>query len=338
MPDLHFEKKNILVTGGAGFIGSHLCERLIREGNRVVCIDNLSTGTVHNIDSLLPNSNFQFLRIDANEPIDLDKFTELAPFKLPFQGIQEIYHLACPTTIKQFDQFKIQTLLSNSLGNYQALELARKYRARLLFASSAVVYGPRKKDNPYLHEEDLDGGSDHLSQRACYDEGKRFSETMCATYRQVHGLEIKVARIFRTYGPRMPLNDGQLIPDFALSAIDGNDVVVYGGKPFHTSLMYVTDCVDGLLRLMKAPTDQWLVNLGSDVDHDIADIAQMILDMVGTTANVRHDAPMTFLSELGLPRITRAKELGWLPLVRIEDGLKKTIDYVKANKIEYSTL
>ncbi len=338
MSELHFEKKNILVTGGAGFIGSHLCERLIREGNRVICIDNLSTGTVHNIDSLLPNSNFQFLRIDANELIDLDKFTELAPFKLPFQGIQEIYHLACPTTIKQFDQFKIQTLLSNSLGNYQALELARKYRARLLFASSAVVYGPRKKENPYLNEDDLDGGADHLSQRACYDEGKRFSETMCATYRQVHGLEIKVARIFRTYGPRMPLNDGQLIPDFALSAIDGQDIVVYGGKPFHTSLMYVTDCIDGLIRLMKAPNDQWLVNLGSDVDHDIADVAQMILDMCGATAQVRHEAPMTFLSELGLPRITRAKELGWLPLVRIEDGLKKTIDYVKANKIEYSTL
>lgn len=338
MPELHFEKKNILVTGGAGFIGSHLCERLIREGNRVICIDNLSTGTVHNIDSLLPNPNFQFLRIDANESIDLDKYTELAPFKLPFQGIQEIYHLACPTTIKQFDQFKIQTLLSNSLGNYQALELARKYRARLLFASSAVVYGPRKKDNPYLSEEDLDGGADHLSPRACYDEGKRFSETMCATYRQVHGLEVKIARIFRTYGPRMPLNDGQLIPDFALSAIDGQDIVVYGGKPFHTSLLYVTDCVDGLIRLMKAPADQWLVNLGSDVDHDIADIAQMILTMCGATADVRHEAPMTFLSELGLPRITRAKELGWLPLVRIEDGLKKTIDYVKANKILYSTL
>lgn len=339
MAELHFEKKNILVTGGAGFIGSHVCERLIREGNRVICVDNLSTGTVRNIDSLLPNPNFQFLRLDINEPFELESFGELAAFKLPFQGIQEIYHLACPTSIKQFDQFKIQTLLSNSLGNYRVLELARKYRARILLASSGVVYGARRKDNPYVTEEDAGGTSlDHLSPRACYDEGRRFSETMFATYRQVHGIEAKVARVFRTYGPRMPLGDGQLIPDFALSAIDGQDIVVFGGKPFHTSLMYVTDCVDGLVRLMKAPNEQWLVNVGSDVDHDIADVAQMILDMVGTKVNVRHEAPLTFLSELALPRVQRAKELGWLPLVRLEDGLRHTIDYVKANKILLTTL
>jgi UDP-glucuronate decarboxylase len=338
MPELTFEKKNILVTGGAGFIGSHLCERLIKEGNRVICVDNLSTGTVRNIDALLPNPDFQFLRLDVNEPFELETFTELAAFKLPFQGIQEIYHLACPTSIKQFDQFKIQTLLANSVGNYRALELARKYRARILFASSSVIYGPRRRDNPYVTEEDVGAGLDHLSPRACYDEGKRFSETMFSTYRQVHALEVKVARIFRTYGPRMPLFDGQLIPDFVLAAIDGQDIVVYGGEPFHTSLMYVTDCVDGLVRLMKAPSEQWLVNIGTDVDHDVAEVAQMILDKVGTKANIRHDAPLTFLSELALPRLTRAKELGWLPLVRIEDGLAKTIDYVKANKILLTTL
>ncbi|OGL95862.1 hypothetical protein A2348_00425 [Candidatus Uhrbacteria bacterium RIFOXYB12_FULL_58_10] len=338
MPELVFEKKNILITGGAGFIGSHLCERLVHEGNRVICIDNLSTGTVRNIESLLPNPNFQFLRLDVNDPIDLDGHAELAAFKLPFQGIQEIYHLACPTSIKQFDQFKIQTLLSNSVGNYRVLELARKYRARMLFASSGVVYGPRRIDDPYVVEDQEGIVLNHLSTRACYDEGKRFSETMFATYRQVHGLEVKIARVFRTYGPRMPLNDGQLIPDFALSAIDGQDVVVYGGAPFHTSLLYVTDCVDGLIRLMKAPTDHWLVNIGSDVDLDIAQVAQMVLDIVGAKAAIRHDVPMEFLSELALPRIGRAKELGWLPLVRLEDGLKQTIDYVRANKILLTTL
>ncbi len=338
MADIKFEKKNILVTGGAGFIGSHLCERLIREGNRVICVDNLSTGAVFNINSLLPNPNFQFLRLDINEPIDLEQYAELASFKLPFQGIQEIYHLACPTSVKEFDQYKIQTLLANSTGNYRVLELARKYRARVLFASSAVVYGTRDKGNPFVTEEDMGTGLDHLSPRACYDEGKRFSETMFSTYRQVHGLEVKVARIFRTYGPRMPLGDGQLIPDFVLSAIDEQDIVVYGGKPFHTSLMYVTDCVDGLIRLMKAPTEQWLVNFGSDVDHDIADVAQTILNIVGSKVGVRHDAPLLFLSELALPRCARAKELGWLPLVRLEDGLRHTIDYVKANKILLTTL
>jgi UDP-glucuronate decarboxylase len=338
MAELTFDKKNILVTGGAGFIGSHLCERLIREGHRVICLDNFSTGNVRNIDALLPNPSFQFLRLDANEPFDLDAFPELAAFKLPFQGIQEIYHLACPTSVKQFEQFKVQTLLANSVGNYHVLELARKYRSRMVFGSSGVVYGPRKKDDPYVVEEQEGLVLDHLSPRGCYDEGKRFSETMCATYRQVHGLEVKVARIFRTYGPRMPLNDGQLIPDFALSAIDGQDVVVYGDAPFHTSLLYVTDCVDGLVRLMKAPADQWLVNIGSDVDHDIAEVARQILDIVGTSASVRHEAPMTFLSELALPRIGRAKELGWLPLVRLEEGLKQTIDYVKANKLLLATL
>ena len=333
-----FERKNILVIGGAGFIGSHLCERLIREGHRVICVDNLSTGTVRNIDSLLPNSNFQFLRLDVNEPFELETHSELAAFKLPFQGIQEIYHLACPTSVRQFDQYKIQTLLANSVGNYHVLELARKYRARILFTSSAVVYGQRRKDDPYVVEDEEGLSLDHLSPRACYDEGKRFSETMFATFREVHGLEVKIARLFRTYGPRMPLNDGQLIPDFVLSAIDGKDIAVYGGEPFHTSLLYVTDCVDGLVRLMKAPSDQWLVNLGSDEDRDIADVARMILDMVGTKAGIRHEAPLMFLSELALPRIARAKELGWLPLVRIEDGLRQTIDYVKANKILLTTL
>ncbi len=338
MAELKFEKKNILVTGGAGFIGSHLCERLIREGNRVICLDNLSTGAVHNMDQLLPNPNFQFLRLDVNDAIDLEQYAELAAFKLPFQGIQEIYHLACPTSVKDFDQYKIQTLLANSTGNYRVLELARKYRSRILFASSSVVYGTRDKANPFVSEETVGAGNDHLSPRGCYDEGKKFSETMFSTYRQVHGLEVKVARIFRTYGPRMPLNDGQLIPDFVLSAIDANDIVVYGGKPFHTSLMYVTDCVDGLIRLMKAPHEQWLVNFGSDVDHDIADVAQIILKTVGTSVGVRHDAPLMFLSELALPRCSRAKELGWLPLVRLEDGLRHTIDYVKANKILLTTL
>jgi UDP-glucuronate decarboxylase len=338
MAELTFERKNVLVTGGAGFIGSHLCERLVREGHRVICLDNLSTGTVRNIDSLLPSPNFQFLRLDVNDPIDLESHAELAAFKLPFQGIQEIYHLACPTSVRQFDQYKIQTLLANSTGNYRILELARKYRARILFASSAVVYGPRRAAQPFVAEDEAGLALDHLSPRACYDEGKRFSETMFSTYRAVHGLEVKVARLFRTYGPRMPLSDGQLIPDFILSAIDGTDVVVYGGAPFHTSLLYVSDCVDGLVRLMKAPAEQWLVNLGSDVDCDMAEVAQSIIRMIGSQSGIRHDSPLEFLSELALPRLARAKELGWLPLVRLEDGLKQTIDYVKANKILLSTL
>src|SRR3989339_1463419 len=233
MSELSFEKKNILVTGGAGFIGSYLCEELLREGHHVICVDNFATSDVKNIDSLLQNPNFRFIRLDVNQPFDLDQFTELAEFKIPFQGIQEIYHLACPTSIRKFDQFKIQTLLSNSLGNYHVLELAKKYRSKILLGSSSVVYGQRNSTDPYVSEEET-GIVDHLTPRACYDEGKRFSETMFETYRQVHELEIRIARIFRTYGPRMPLQDGHLIPDFILNALDGKDLLMHGGEEFST--------------------------------------------------------------------------------------------------------
>lgn len=337
MADAAFEKKNILVTGGAGFIGSHLCERLVRDGHRVVCVDNLATGHVRNIEHLLSNPNFQFLRLDINEAFDLEKYTELSAFKLPFQGIQEIYHLACPNSIKQFDQFKIQTLLSNSVGNYHILEIGKKYRSKLLFASSSVVYGTRDKAQPVV-DESVIGSVDILSPRACYDEGKRFSETMFETYAQVHGLDVKIARIFRTYGPRMPLFDGQLIPDFVLSALDGKDLIVYDEGNFRTSLVYVTDVIDGLLRLMRSPAGTGPVNIGSDVDLHIMDVAKEIVRMLGSNSKVVAGQDLLFLSELPLPRIERAKELGWIPLVRLEDGLAKTIEYMKANRILLSTL
>ncbi len=332
------EKKNILVTGGAGFIGSHLCERLLDGGNRVICIDNFSTSHEQNINQLLQHPDFQFLRLDVNEPIDLEKFPELDGFKIKFAGIQEIYHLACPTTIKKFDQFKMQTLLSNSVGNQHILDVAVRYKAKVLLSSSAVVYGPRR-EGVKMFREDSEGILDHLSPRACYDEGRRFSETMFETYAQVHGIEVKIARIFRTYGPRMPLFDGHLIPDFVLNAIDGKDLVIYGDEKFSTSLVYVTDVVDGLVRLMGTGKEVKIVNLGSDVDLPIADVAKKVIEMVGSTSAVKFEAPLVFLTSLGLPDITQAKEaLGWLPLVRLEDGLRKTIEYVKANKILLTSL
>ncbi len=328
---LTFEKKNILVTGGAGFIGSHVCEALLRDGHRVICVDNFATSDVKNIDSLLQNQNFRFIRLDVNQPFDLEKSTELAEFKLPFQGIQEIYHLACPTSIKNFDQFKIQTLLSSSIGNYFVLELAKKYRSKILFASSSVVYGSRPDRTAPVLETDQ-GVMDQLSPRACYDEGKRFSETMFETYAQVHGLDARIARIFRTYGPRMPLFDGQLIPDFILNALDGKDVVLNGGMNFHSALCYVTDIVDGMMRVMKAVEYTGPVNLGSDVDLLLSDVAQKVLDMTQSPSKMVEGEGFAFLSELALPNINRAKELGWFPLVRLEDGLRRTIEYLKANK------
>lgn len=329
---LTFEKKNVLVTGGAGFLGSHVCESLLRDGHHVICIDNFATADVKNIDTLLQNQNFRFIRADVNQPIDLERYAELAEFKLPFQGIQEMYHLACPTSIKKFDQFKIQTLLSNSIGNYHVLELARKYRSKILLASSSVVYGARANRTTSVSEED-EGTMDHLSPRACYDEGKRFSETMFETYRQVHGLDIRIARIFRTYGPRMPLFDGHLIPDFILSALENKDLVLNGGLDFRSALCYVTDVVDGMMRMMKAAEYPGPVNLGSDVDLKLSDVAQKVIEMTDSTSKIVAGENFAFLSELALPNINRAKELGWFPLVRLEDGLRRTIEYLKANKI-----
>jgi UDP-glucuronate decarboxylase len=327
-----FENKNILVTGGAGFIGSHMCERLLRDGHRVVCVDNLSTGDSKNISSLLQNPNFRFIRLDINEAIELEGYSELAAFKLPFQGIQEIYHFACPTSIKNFDQYKIQTLLSNSVGNYHVLELAKKYRAKILFGSSSVVYGERKNGTLLVKEDDL-GIVNHLTPRACYDEGKRFSETMFETYRQVHGLEIRIARMFRTYGPRMSLFDGQLIPDFIVDALDNKDLVSYGGKDFKTSLLFITDAIDGLTRVMNTDQYDGPINVGSDVDLSLGEIAQMIVEMTDSSSGIVDGENFAFLSEQTLPRIDKAKALGWFPLVRLEDGLRRTVDYMRANKL-----
>lgn len=326
-----FEKKNILVTGGAGFIGSHLCERLLSEG-RVICVDNFVTSQESNIDLLLKNPDFEFIRHDVNVPFDLESFPELARFKIKFQGIQEIYHLACPTSPKKFDQYRMQTLIANSLAMKNVLDLAVRYHAKFLQASASVVYGPRPADNHPYHESD-EGTVNALSPRSCYDEGKRYAETMCETYHAVHGIEVKIARIFRTYGPRMALFDGQMIPDFITSALDGKDVVIYGDETFTTSLVYVADVVDGMMKLMQAPADIGPVNLGSDQDVRLIDVASRIIEMTGSASKITFEEPLLFMTPLGLPDIGKARDrLAWIPLVRLDEGLKRAIDYTIAHK------
>lgn len=326
-----FDKKNILVTGGAGFIGSFLCERLLKTA-RVICVDNFVTSSEANIDFLLKNSDFEFIRHDVNQPLDLEALPELARFKMKFQGIQEIYHLAAPTSPKKFDQFRMQTLLTNSVGTKNILDLAVKYRAKTLVASSSVIYGTRPSDmHPF--EEHETGSADTQSPRACYDEGKRFMEAACSTYANVHDIDVKIARIFRTYGPRMPLFDGHMIPDFILDALDGKALEVFGDETFSTSLCYVDDCVDGLLKLMDTPKGIGPVNIGSDQDLPIIDVAQRILEMTGSNSNISFQPSLEFMTQLGLPSITKAKDrLGWLPLVSLDDGLKQVIDYTIAHK------
>ncbi len=326
-----FEKKNVLVTGGAGFIGSHLCESLLNEA-KVICVDDFSNTTAKNIDHLMQFENFEFIKHNMNEPLDLEVYPELEKFKVKFQGIQEIYHLACPTSAKNFDSLKMETLRSNSIGVINALEMALRYKSKFLYASSAVVYGPRRDDRDFFLEED-EGTMNHLSPRGSYDEGKRFGETCVATYEQVHGLDVKIARIFRTYGSRLKLFDGQMIPDFILDALDNKDLTVYGGEDFKTSLMYVSDLIDGMQRLMKAPPGIGPVNFGGTIAHNIADVAQMIIEKTNSSSKVNIVDPLEFMSPLGMPSITKAKErLGWLPLVRLEDGISKSIDYTIAHK------
>lgn len=327
----HFEKRNVLVTGGAGFIGSHLCDRLIREAN-VICVDNFITSSVANIDHLLREPNFEFINHDITQPFELNRFSELERFKVKFNGIQEIYHLACPISKKHFDDFKIATVLTNSIGVKNVLDLAVENHAKVLYASSSVLYGDRRGESRLVKETD-ECRLDHLTFRGAYDEGKRFSESILQTYAEVYGLDIKIARIFRTYGPRMKIFDGNLIPDIVLNALEGKDIIISGDEETNTSLANVADIVDGMMRLMSSPIEITLVNLGSDQQIRLVSVAQKVMNIIGSSSRVRFEPHVHQYIDAGLPDISRARELlGWVPLVRLEDGLREMIDYANSNR------
>jgi len=326
-----FEKKNVVITGGAGFIGSHLCERLLKEA-KVICIDDLSNSSIGNIEHLLQYPDFEFIKYDVNNPIDLDAFDELDKFRVKYQGVQEIYHLACPTSPKNFEQLKIHSLWANSMAMISTLDLAVKYKAKYVFGSSSVVYGSPTESNTTFSEPE-EGIVNHLSPRACYDEGKRFAETCVETYRQVYGIDGKSARIFTTFGPRMRLRDGLLIPDFIINALDSRDLTIYGDGLMSQTFVYVSDVVDGLVRLMQSGPDISIVNLGSDHLINVSEVAQKIIQMTQSQSKVVFEKELIFLTKKGIPDLQVAKEkLDWIPLVLLEDGLRKTIDYAIANK------
>lgn len=326
-----FEKKNVLVTGGAGFLGSHLCERLLKEA-KVICVDDLSNSTIQNIDHLLQYPDFEFIKYDVNKPLNLDQFDELDKFKVKFQGIQEVYHLACPTSPKNFETHKLESLWANSNSMINTLDLAVKYRARYLFASSSVVYGAPSPDFKVFSEID-EGLVDHLSPRGCYDEGKRFAETCVETYRQVYSLDAKIARIFTTYGPRMKLRDGLAIPDFIIDALEDRNLVIYGSGDMEQTYCYITDMIDGIVRLMHSDFDVPVVNLGHDQVFRVEDVAKKIIAMTNSNSQVVFEEPLVFLTPKGIPDLTLAKEnLEWIPLISLDDGLRNTIDYASANK------
>lgn len=326
-----FEKKNVLITGGAGFIGSHICDALVKEA-KVICLDNLISGSLENIEHLLRNPDFIFIKQDISEPFDLSKWPELKRFKVEFQGVQEIYHLACPTSPKDFEKYKLETIKANSVGTAQILDLASAWRAKVFYASSAVVYGNLPREISSVSENDQ-GELDHLSPRACYDEGKRFAETMVETYKDMHKMETRLARIFRTYGPRMRLQSGEMIPDFVVSALEDKPLTIYGNQDFNTSLCYITDIVDGILKLMNSERDPGPVNLGSDQIYNIKDVADKIIALTGSKSKIIFADPLLFMRPQPLPNIRRAKdELGWFPIVRLEDGLNRMIEYTRGQK------
>lgn len=325
-----FNKNNVLVTGGAGFIGSHLCDELVKE-NKVICLDDLSTGDERNIDHLLSDPNFEFIRHDISKPIDLENDPSLQKFKIQFQGIQRIYHLACPMSSKNFNKNRIASLLANSYGVKNVLDLVKKYNAKLLHFSSSVVYGPRREENKKIQENDI-GEVDFLSPRSSYDEGKRFAETMVANYSDYYNLDAKIARFFRVYGPRMKLNDEQMLPDFINNALEGEDIFIYGDENFSSSFCYVSDVVDFCAKIMETDK-QGPYNVGSDVDVNVTDVAEKITKKVNSKSKIKYEESKMFISQLPLPDISKAvNELGWMPIVTLDKGLEKTIEDLKANK------
>ncbi len=332
-----FDKKNVIVVGGAGFIGSHLCDELVKTA-KVICIDNYASGSVSNISHLLQHPNFIFLKHDINEPIDLTTFPELEEFQITFQGIQEVYYLACPTVQLGFEEYAVATAKTNSVGVIHALDLAHEHEAKFLFASTRSVYGD-PLDGQESFDEGYWGFVDATGERACYNEGKRFAEAVTMTYHRTYQMDTKIARVFNVYGPRMKLNSGRMIPDFVRSAIDRQDVLIYGDGSSEDSYCYVDDMVQGLVALMLSNVNE-PVNLGNPVNYQIIDIAKKIIEVVGSKSNIVFQDEITGLVKHASPDIERAKQyLGWFPITEIDVGLERTVeDMMGSQVLTYSSV
>ncbi len=326
-----FDKKNVLVAGGAGFIGSHLCDELLKT-SKVICIDNFISGSEKNIDHLLSSPNFVFIHHNLSIPLNLDEIPELAKFKIKFQGVQEIYNLACPMSPRNFLDNRLATLDANSTVVRNLLDLAVKNEAKFLHFSSSVVYGKYDKEQTdYKVKESELGLTDNLSPRSAYDEGKRFAETLVQNYRDIFNLDTKIIRLFRTFGPRMELGDDQMIPDFVKSAINNEDLVIFGDEGFTSCFCYIDDVIDAVEKVMSADI-LGPINIGSDVRINLSDLAYMVIAEVGATSKIVYKPDHLFLSELLLPDIYKARnELRWMPVVTLENGMKKTIFSLQAN-------
>ena len=320
-----FDKKNIVVTGGAGFIGSHLCDLLVQR-HKVICIDNFSTGREENIHHLLSHPDFEFIRHDLTEPLDLTTLKELRAFQVPFQGVQEVYHLASPSAPKDYTRLSVETLLANAIGTQRALELTKQFNAKFLLVSSGSIYGEPTDPTPL--PENYFGYVNPIGVRSPYQEGKRFAEALTVAYRERYKLEAKIVRLFNTYGPRMGPNDGRLISQLINLATGNQPLIIHGQKEDLTSYIYITDALEALTRMM-ASTELGPLNIGNPQTHTLYDVAQQIVILTGVRPDIRYEPATPVDSRQPIPVVRQARELlGWFPIVPLEEGLKRTIDYM----------
>jgi UDP-glucuronate decarboxylase len=306
--------KRILVTGGAGFIGSHLCKRLLDLGNEVICVDNYFTGSKHNIIQLLDNPYFELIRHDVTMPL--------------YAETDEIYNLACPASPIHYQYNGIKTIKTSVIGAINSLGLAKRTKSKILQASTSEIYG-----DPEVHpqHEGYWGNVNSLGPRACYDEGKRCAEALFMNYYQQNNVRIKIARIFNTYGPKMNSGDGRVVSNFIVQALKGHDITIFGDGSHTRSFQYVDDLIDGLIKLMNTPDDfTGPVNIGNPVEFTINTLAEMVIKMTGSKSKIVYlplpqDDPKQRKPDISLAK----KELNWSPKVDLATGLGKTIEYFR---------
>ncbi|PKP72145.1 MAG: NAD-dependent dehydratase [Alphaproteobacteria bacterium HGW-Alphaproteobacteria-5] len=314
MVRLYDSRKRVLITGGAGFLGSHLAERLLSDGHEVICADNLFTGTKRNIEHLLSRPGFEFIRHDVTFPFYIE--------------VDEIYNLACPASPIHYQHDPVQTTKTSVHGAINMLGLAKRLRCRIFQASTSEVYG-----DPSVHPqtEEYWGNVNPVGPRSCYDEGKRCAETLFFDYYRQHGLEIKVARIFNTYGPRMHPNDGRVISNFVVQALRGEPITLFGDGSQTRSFCYVDDLIEGFVRLMESPAAfVGPVNLGNPVEFTIRELAEMVVEMTGSTSPITfHPLPADDPRQR-CPDISRAmRSLDWQPETALREGLERTIGFFR---------
>ena len=307
--------KKILVTGGAGFLGSHLCDRLVERGDDVLCVDNFYTGSKRNIAHLLGNPAFEMMRHDVCWPLYVE--------------VNQIFNLACPASPIHYQNDPVQTTKTSVHGAINMLGLAKRVKARILQASTSEVYG-----DPAVHPqpEEYWGHVNPIGIRSCYDEGKRCAETLFFDYHRQHRLEIKVMRIFNTYGPRMHPQDGRVVSNFIVQALRGDDLTIFGDGQQTRSFCYVDDLVDGMMRLMDSPADfTGPVNIGNPGEFTMLELAETVLRLTGSASRLRHEPLPQDDPKQRRPQTDLAKSaLGWEPKVGLEDGLKETIAYFRS--------